>query len=186
MDLFLSCMFVLLMCLLVLFYPAFILIISFYVYEKILSKSKTWLFVFRFCIGYLGISIVAVGIYLFISYLNEVSGSTNTRTDIIYIFTASAAFVAPVAVLVGFNLWKKQHFLTTKIEVIGNLKAVLVEQLDVLNEFWREDNVRNIRNAVTMESKIECRQNYENMIRDFEGKRKKSETYLKNIVFILE
>lgn len=173
MDLFLSSVFVLSVPLLVFFYPVLVFFLAYSFYKKVLIKNKTWTFIFRFFLGYMAFSLFAVLLYLMISYMNGISAATSTRTDIIYTFTATAALAAPIAVFLGFNLWKKQHFLTLKIQVIGNLKATLVDQLEILNEFWKTDSVRKMRLAVDIQTRIEFRQGYENMISKFEEERTK-------------
>lgn len=173
------CFFVLLVPLLVFFYPAIVIFLVYSLYQKILSKNKIYVYVFRFFFGYIGISVFAICIYLLFSYINDISNSTSTRTDIIYIFTAVAGISAPISVLLGLNEWKKQHFITLKIQAIDNLKKTLIEQLDLLNDFWLEDNTALLTGGVNnFDYKIKFNQRYEMLVDRFESLRNK----LKNIL----
>lgn len=95
-----------------------------------------------------------------------------SRYDLISIFLGVGAFMAPIAVLLGFDLWKKQMFLTAKIKAIGDLKKVLIKQLDILNKFWLEENAPLLEQGIDNTTiKVEYNQKFENLINRFEDLR---------------
>lgn len=141
--------------------------------KKLLQKIAIFIVVYIF----LTLALTILYFYLGSLYpedlgLNSKDVAKWSRYDLISIFLGVGAFMAPIAVLLGFDLWKKQMFVTAKIKAIGDLKKALIKQLDILNKFWLEDNVSLLeegRNDPNV--KIEYNQKFENLIDQFEDLR---------------
>lgn len=69
-----------------------------------------------------------------------------SRYDLISIFSGVGVFMAPIAVLIGFNAWKKQQFETSKIRVIEDIKSILAKQNDSLKNYRLGKSVSLINN----------------------------------------
>lgn len=61
---------------------------------------------------YLGLTILSLLAYFSISNLTDVP-LTNIRTDIIYLFSATATIFAFLVIIKSLNIWKEQHNKTT-------------------------------------------------------------------------
>lgn len=76
--------------------------------------------------------------------LNETSVAKWSRYDLISIFSGVGVFMAPIAVLLGFNAWKKQQFESSKIKTIESIKEVLTMQNNITNSFRLSRNCQLI------------------------------------------
>lgn len=132
MSIFLSSLLVLVMTVLVLYLPAFIFYIF---YQSFNFKNIIYIYIVRFILGYLLVSVFGVVLYYLFSDLT-LQSSTATRTDIIYIFTACAALCAPILVITTLNLWREQYRSTLNKEVIMNLVKEIEELRQVLLETY--------------------------------------------------
>lgn len=132
MSIFLSSLLVLVMTVLILYLPAFIFYIF---YQAFNLKNIIYIYIVRFILGYLLVSIFGIVLYYLFSDLT-LQSSTTTRTDIIYIFTACAALCAPILVITTLNLWREQYRTTLNKEVIINLVKEIEELRQVLLETY--------------------------------------------------
>lgn len=78
--------------------------------------------------------------------LNSKDVAKWSRYDLISIFLGVGAFMAPIAVLLGFDLWKRQLFETSKIKMLGELKNIVSKQREITEKYRLSDNAENLRN----------------------------------------
>lgn len=97
--------------------------------KKLLQKIVIFILVYVF------LTLAFTILYFYLgSYYAEDLGITAinvakwSRYDLISIFSGVGVFLAPIAVLLGFNIWKEQQFENSKIKAIESIKSILVEQ----------------------------------------------------------
>lgn len=98
-------------------------------------KSKLIRNIAIFSIIYITLTIGLVILYFYLGDkypenlgLNGANVAKWSRYDLISIFSGVGVFMAPIAVLLGFNAWKKQQFESYKIKAIEEIKAILTKQ----------------------------------------------------------
>lgn len=89
--------------------------------------------------------VLTIGLIIFYFYLgdkdpeglglNVANTAKWSRYDLISIFSGVGVFMAPIAVLLGFNAWKKQQFESYKIKAIEEIKAILTKQHTITMEY---------------------------------------------------
>ncbi|EXI38821.1 hypothetical protein J647_1288 [Acinetobacter baumannii 846928] len=127
-----------------------------------------------FTIIYFAVTIIIIWGYF---YLGEIYpsqlGISNTnsvkwsRYDLISIFSGVGVFMSPIAVLIGFNAWKKQQFEASKIKAIEEMKRVLSKQKQLTDRYRLEGNASLIKDRKWKEFDV----NEKNWSDEFEGYR---------------
>lgn len=119
----------------VLYFPVAILYIWFQIAKV---KNIIYIYIVRFVLGYLLVSMFGVILYYLFSDLT-LQSSTAIRTDIVYIFTACATLSAPILFLITVNLWKEQYRTSLNketiiacIEEVEELKSMLLKSYEFL------------------------------------------------------
>lgn len=115
--------------------------------KKLLQKIAIFILVYIFLILALTILYFYLGsLYPKDLGLNSSNATKWSRYDLISIFLGVGAFMAPIAVLLGFDLWKKQLFETSKIKMLGELKNIVSKQREITAKYRLSDNAENLRN----------------------------------------
>lgn len=127
MEVWWSSIFVLLIVFSVFFLPVLVLFLSRYFYKEFLSKRKIYIDIFCFLLGYLLISLIGIGIYHYFSDFKGAYSTTAIRTDIIYIFTATATLSAPILLLFTVNIWREQAKFNEQLGIIKEIFGYSVE-----------------------------------------------------------
>lgn len=115
--------------------------------KKLLQKIAIFIVVYIF----LTLALTILYFYLGSLYaedlgLNSKDVAKWSRYDLISIFLGVGAFMAPIAVLLGFDLWKRQLFETSKIKMLGELKNIVSKQREITAKYRLSDNAENLRN----------------------------------------
>lgn len=73
--------------------------------------------------------------------LNGTDVAKWSRYDLISIFSGVGVFMAPIAVLLGFNSWKKQQFESYKIRAIEEIKMILTKQHTITMDYRLQKDI---------------------------------------------
>lgn len=116
--------------------------------KKLLKKIAIFIVVYIF----LTLALTILYFYLGSLYpedlgLNSKEAAKWSRYDLISIFSGVGVFLAPIAVLFGFNIWKEQQFESSKIKAIEAIKAILSEQEKITWEYRLNNNASLIKDG---------------------------------------
>ena len=116
--------------------------------KKILQKIVIFILVYIF----LTLALTIFYFYLGDSYPKELGLNTSnsaqwSRYDLISIFSGVGVFLAPIAVLFGFNIWKEQQFESSKIKAIESIKSILSDQESITWKFRLNANASLIKDG---------------------------------------
>ena len=137
-------------------------------------SSKLFKNIAIFVISYLALTMLLFIVYFYLGDvyhedlgLNTKDAAKWSRYDLISIFSGVGVFMAPIAVLIGFNAWKAQQFEASKIRVIEEIKSILTKQNDSLKNYRIGESVYLIHNnEIEKFKKLE-----KDWINEFEGLR---------------
>lgn len=141
--------------------------------KKLLQKIAIFIVVYVF----LTLALTILYFYLGSLYPEDLGLNSNevakwSRYDLISIFLGVGAFMAPISVLLGFNIWKNEHFNIQKIKVVDELKSILIKQRKLLDKFWEKDIVKSMCSArKSPEQQSEVQREFESVIKQFESLR---------------
>ena len=125
---------VLLVMFFVFYLPALVIFLARYFHENFINKKKIYAYVFYFLFGYAILSLIGVGIYF---YFSNIDSSTTIRTDIIYIFSASATLSAPILLLLTINIWRDQVKFNEELKVIKDIFKISRDLRNLINGLRR-------------------------------------------------
>ena len=114
--------------------------------KKLLQKIVIFILVYMF----LTLSMIILYFYIGSLYSNDLGLNDSktaqwSRYDLISIFSGVGVFLAPIAVLFGFNIWKEEQFESSKIKAIENIKSILSEQESITWKYRFNDNASLIK-----------------------------------------
>lgn len=116
--------------------------------KKLLQKIAIFILVYVF----LTLALIILYFYLGSLYpedlgLNDKNVAKWSRYDLLSIFSGVGVFLAPIAVLFGFNIWKEEQFESSKIKAIESIKSILVEQESITWVYRLSDKVSLIKDG---------------------------------------
>lgn len=114
-------------------------------------KSKLLRNISIFSIVYLALTFGLIILYFYLGDrypenlgLNGTNAAKWSRYDLISIFSGVGVFMAPIAVLLGFNAWKKQQFESYKIKAIEEIKSILTKQHTITVNYRYDKDIASL------------------------------------------
>ncbi|MBJ8476474.1 hypothetical protein [Acinetobacter bereziniae] len=111
-------------------------------------SSKLFKNISIFVISYLALTMLLFIVYFYLGdiYHKDLGLSAKdaakwSRYDLISIFSGVGVFMAPIAVFIGFNAWKKQQFESSKISILEEIKIILTKQNMMTVKYRLQNNL---------------------------------------------